>query len=96
MGFNPVSRELMYVFLVENAEQPRRWPQRSSFLDLMRDLLADFGGLAAEARDHIVDPERVLQGSPGRRRERQPPLRGGVAAVEARPCAARGRRPGAA
>jgi 2-polyprenyl-6-methoxyphenol hydroxylase-like FAD-dependent oxidoreductase len=60
MGFNPVSRELMYVFLVENAEQPRRWPQEQ-LPGLMRDLLADFGGLAAEARDHIVDPERVLQ-----------------------------------
>jgi 2-polyprenyl-6-methoxyphenol hydroxylase-like FAD-dependent oxidoreductase len=59
-GFNPVSRELMYMYLVENTDEPRRWPQEQLPV-VMRELLADFGGLAAEAREQIVDPDRVLQ-----------------------------------
>jgi 2-polyprenyl-6-methoxyphenol hydroxylase-like FAD-dependent oxidoreductase len=58
-GFNPVSREEMYIYLVQNMQgnprlEPERWP------DVMRGLLADFGGHIAAARDAIVDPARIV------------------------------------
>jgi 2-polyprenyl-6-methoxyphenol hydroxylase-like FAD-dependent oxidoreductase len=58
-GFNPVSQEEMYIYLVQNVSgNPRvereRWPA------LMRELLADFGGHIGEVRDSITDPGRIV------------------------------------
>lgn len=59
-GFNPVSDELMYMFLVENTENPGR-RSRDSLPGLMREMLADFGGGAAEAREQITNPDQIVQ-----------------------------------
>nr|ART90451.1 2-polyprenyl-6-methoxyphenol hydroxylase and related FAD-dependent oxidoreductases [uncultured bacterium] len=58
-GFNPVSRDEMYVYLVQNVSgdprlEPERWPA------VMRELLSDFGGLMGEVRDTITDPARIV------------------------------------
>jgi len=58
-GFNPVSQNEMYIYLVQNVTgNPRveaeRWPA------LMRELLADFGGYIGEVRDSITDPKRIV------------------------------------
>jgi len=59
-GFNPVSQELMYMFLVENTDDPGR-RSRDSLPARMREMLADFGGAAAEAREQITDPDQIVQ-----------------------------------
>lgn len=59
-GFNPVSDELMYMFLVENTDDPGR-RSRDSLPGRMREMLADFGGAAAEAREQITDPDQIVQ-----------------------------------
>ena len=58
-GFNPVSRQEMYIYLVQNVTgdphlEPERWPA------VMRELLADFGGRIGEVRDRITDPRRIV------------------------------------
>ena len=58
-GFNPVSKQEMYIYLVQNVTgdprlEPERWPP------VMRDLLADFGGHIAEVRDCITDFQRIV------------------------------------
>lgn len=58
-GFNPVSREEMYIYLVQNVSgDPRlgekQWPA------VMRELLSDFGGRIGEVRDRITDPKRIV------------------------------------
>jgi 2-polyprenyl-6-methoxyphenol hydroxylase-like FAD-dependent oxidoreductase len=58
-GFNPVSRDEMYIYLVQNVSgdprlEPERWPA------VMRELLSDFGGLMGEVRDTITDPARIV------------------------------------
>ena len=57
-GFTPLTPERMYVFLVEPAANRIR-PEPSRRPELMRELLADFGGLVAEVRDSIRDPNQV-------------------------------------
>lgn len=58
-GFNPVSTQEMYIYLVQNVSgdprlEPERWPA------LMRELLMDFGGRIGEVRDRITDPKRIV------------------------------------
>jgi len=58
-GFNPVSQQEMYVYLVQNVSgdprlEPDRWPA------VMRELLMDFGGYIGEIRDTITDPARIV------------------------------------
>ena len=58
-GFNPVSAQEMYIYLVQNVTgdprlDPERWPA------VMRGLLADFGGRIEEVRDRITDPQRIV------------------------------------
>ncbi len=58
-GFNPVSRDEMYIYLVQNVSgDPRleesRWPA------VMRELLSDFGGRIGEVRERITDPKRIV------------------------------------
>ncbi|MGE5148897.1 MAG: FAD-dependent oxidoreductase [Rhodospirillaceae bacterium] len=58
-GFNPVSRDEMYIYLVQNVQghpriEPERWPA------LMQELLADFGGHIGEMRSRITDPARIV------------------------------------
>lgn len=58
-GFNPVSRQEMYLYLVQNVTgdprlEPARWPAA------MRALLSDFGGRMGEVREGITDPARIV------------------------------------
>ena len=58
-GFNPVSRDEMYVYLVQNVTgdpwlAPEEWPV------VMRELLSDFGGYIGEIRETITDPARIV------------------------------------
>lgn len=58
-GFNPVSREEMYIYLVQNVRgnprlEPERWPA------VMQELLADFGGHIGAVRSRITDPKRIV------------------------------------
>src|SRR5690349_1298753 len=58
-GFDPVSAPEMYIYLVRNVTgdprvDPERWQAR------MRQLLADFGGHIAEARDSTTDFRRIV------------------------------------
>ncbi len=57
-GFTPLGENLMYMFCVAPATEGWR-PDSEDAPGIMRELLADFGGLAAAARDQIVDPELV-------------------------------------
>ena len=58
-GFNPVSPQEMYIYLVQNVQgnprlEPERWPA------VMQELLADFGGHIGEVRRTITDPRRIV------------------------------------
>jgi 2-polyprenyl-6-methoxyphenol hydroxylase-like FAD-dependent oxidoreductase len=59
IGFNPVSPELMYVFIVQNTPEKVRLP-RERRAELAREHLAGYGGLVAEARAQMTDPDQVL------------------------------------
>lgn len=57
-GFTPLGPNTMYQFLVQpfadpTLPEPRERPAR------MRELLSPFGGVVAEVRDRITDPEKV-------------------------------------
>jgi 2-polyprenyl-6-methoxyphenol hydroxylase-like FAD-dependent oxidoreductase len=58
-GFNPVSKDLMYIFLVTNHQDKTEIP-RAGLVEAMREQLADFGGLVARAREQVVTPEQVV------------------------------------
>jgi 2-polyprenyl-6-methoxyphenol hydroxylase-like FAD-dependent oxidoreductase len=58
-GFNPISHDEMYIYLVQNVAgdprlAPERWPSE------VRGLLAEFGGRIGEVRERITDPERIV------------------------------------
>jgi 2-polyprenyl-6-methoxyphenol hydroxylase-like FAD-dependent oxidoreductase len=55
-GFNPVSQEEAYVFLVQTGHP--RIPD-DKLAEVMREQLSDFGGLVARAREEIGRPERI-------------------------------------
>ncbi len=58
-GFNPVSEDRMYIYLVQNLP---RWARLADaeLPGVMRGLLADFGGHLAAARDAVTDPEQIV------------------------------------
>jgi 2-polyprenyl-6-methoxyphenol hydroxylase-like FAD-dependent oxidoreductase len=58
-GFNPVSETEMYVYLVQNVPDNRRLPD-DKLPRIMREQLADFGGLMGEAREQIRDPAQIV------------------------------------
>jgi len=58
-GVNPVSERQMYIYIVQNAEKPPRYPDEQ-LPDAMRELLADFGGFMGAARDEVTDPQHVI------------------------------------
>jgi 2-polyprenyl-6-methoxyphenol hydroxylase-like FAD-dependent oxidoreductase len=57
-GFTPLTPERMYVFLVEPAAERIRL-EPSDGPNRMRELLADFGGLVADVRETITEPQQV-------------------------------------
>ena len=58
-GFNPVSDTGMYVYLVQNLPDFVRLADER-LPEVMREQLADFGGMVAAARDEIVDPRHIV------------------------------------
>jgi 2-polyprenyl-6-methoxyphenol hydroxylase-like FAD-dependent oxidoreductase len=58
-GFNPVSPEQMYIFLVTNHRDKSTIP-RTGLAEAMRAQLADFGGLVAQARERVTREEQVV------------------------------------
>jgi 2-polyprenyl-6-methoxyphenol hydroxylase-like FAD-dependent oxidoreductase len=57
-GFNPVSEQSMYIYLVQNLPEFVRLPD-GQLPTVMRELLADFGGLIGAARAEINNPEDI-------------------------------------
>ena len=79
-GFNPVSKDEMYIYLVQNVSgeprlEPRRWPA------VMTELLSDFGGHIGEVRESITDPERIVYRPVGSMLLAPPWYRGRVVAI---------------
>jgi 2-polyprenyl-6-methoxyphenol hydroxylase-like FAD-dependent oxidoreductase len=58
-GFNPVSNKQMYVYLVQNLPEFVRIAD-DRLPEVMREQLADFGGIIASVRDHITDPNEIV------------------------------------
>jgi 2-polyprenyl-6-methoxyphenol hydroxylase-like FAD-dependent oxidoreductase len=57
-GFTPTGPDSMYMFC--NVPTPDPWrPDHRELPALLRDFLSDFGGMVAEAREHVSDPEQV-------------------------------------
>lgn len=57
-GFNPVSSDEMYIYLVQNLPEFVRLAD-VHLAGVLRELLADFGGVIGAARAEIDDPERI-------------------------------------
>jgi 2-polyprenyl-6-methoxyphenol hydroxylase-like FAD-dependent oxidoreductase len=57
-GYNPVSREQMYIYFVQNLPEWIRLAD-DQLAPVLRELLADFGGVLAKARDEITDPAAI-------------------------------------
>jgi len=58
-GVNPVSRDEMYLFFLDEREQadhiePEKWP------DVLREELAEFSGLIGDIRDSITPQSRIV------------------------------------
>src|SRR5262249_21979512 len=58
-GFNPVSDKQMYVYLVQNLPQFVRIAD-DRLPEVMREQLADFGGIIACVRDTITEPDAIV------------------------------------
>lgn len=57
-GFTPTGQATMYVYCAVSAEDATR-PSQAALPELMRSHLAPFGGLVAQVREHIRDPDSV-------------------------------------
>jgi 2-polyprenyl-6-methoxyphenol hydroxylase-like FAD-dependent oxidoreductase len=57
-GFNPVSDTEMYIFLVQTIAGDPRIPDER-LAGVMREQLADFGGVVAKVRDQVTRPDRI-------------------------------------
>ena len=57
-GYNPVSQTQMYIYFVQNLPGPVRLAD-DDLVPTLRELLSDFGGVLAKARDEIVDPKAI-------------------------------------
>ena len=57
-GLNPVSRNDMFLFLVQSIADSRR-PPPERLHELLRDELADYGGILEKVRETITDPGKV-------------------------------------
>jgi 2-polyprenyl-6-methoxyphenol hydroxylase-like FAD-dependent oxidoreductase len=61
IGFNPVSAEQMYVFIVQNTPEKVRLPDEPSVsAALARQQLEGYGGLVARAREQITKDSQVV------------------------------------
>lgn len=58
-GFNPVSNKQMYIYLVQNLPEFVKIAD-DRLPEVMREQLADFGGIIASVRDQITDPNEIV------------------------------------
>ena len=58
-GFNPVSEDEMYIYLLQNVPERPRW-RDEELPGILRELLAEFGGTLGRAREEVHDPERII------------------------------------
>jgi 2-polyprenyl-6-methoxyphenol hydroxylase-like FAD-dependent oxidoreductase len=58
-GFNPVSRDEMYIYLLQTALERPRWRDEELPV-ILRELLAEFGGTLGRAREEVCDPKRII------------------------------------
>jgi 2-polyprenyl-6-methoxyphenol hydroxylase-like FAD-dependent oxidoreductase len=57
-GFNPISDSQMYIYAVQNVPERPRWKD-AELPTILRDLLAEFGGVLGRAREEIHTPEQI-------------------------------------
>ena len=58
-GFNPIARDRMYIYIVQNVPRRPRWAD-AELPAMMRGLLAEFGGALGRARDEVRTPEQII------------------------------------
>lgn len=58
-GFNPISRQHMYIYILQNVPERPRWDD-AELPGRMRALLAEFGGALGRARDEISTPDQII------------------------------------
>jgi 2-polyprenyl-6-methoxyphenol hydroxylase-like FAD-dependent oxidoreductase len=58
-GFNPVSQNEMYIYIVQNVPERPRWDD-AVLPEMMRGLLAEFGGALGRAREEVRRPEQII------------------------------------
>ena len=58
-GFNPISENEMYIYLLQNAPERPRW-RDEELPEILRGLLAEFGGVLGRARDQVQDPQKII------------------------------------
>jgi len=58
-GFNPVSKDLMYIYLVQNLPKWKRLDD-DMLPGTMREQLSDFGGILAASREQVQDPQSIV------------------------------------
>jgi len=58
-GFNPISQTQMYIYALQNVPVKPRWPDEE-LPGRLRDLLSEFGGALARAREEVVSPEQII------------------------------------
>jgi hypothetical protein len=59
VGFNPVSPDLMYIFIVRNTPEPVRLPE-NQLPAAVRERLEGYVGLVARVRDKITENTHVI------------------------------------
>ena len=57
-GFNPISDHHMYIYAVQNVPQRPHWSD-DELPSILRNLLAEFGGVLGRARDEIRNPDQI-------------------------------------
>ena len=58
-GFNPISEQEMYIYLLQNVPERPRW-QDEELPGILGGLLAEFGGILGRARDEVRDPKQII------------------------------------
>jgi 2-polyprenyl-6-methoxyphenol hydroxylase-like FAD-dependent oxidoreductase len=58
-GFNPISEQHMYIYIVQNVPERPRWDD-AELPGRMRALLAEFGGALGRAREEIRTPDQII------------------------------------
>ena len=58
-GFNPVSKDQMYIYLVQNLPEWKRLDE-DELPGTMREQLSGYGGVLAAAREQVQDPKSIV------------------------------------